>query len=113
MKRILAYVLIFALLGGTSLWGLRGEENGRTYNRDLQKRSGHANWGRCIAKDSDAIVWTMAWIDVDVDTRSENLQEPGVDYSAVGSAWGWAYDGSYLDGSEVGCPCLVKPNERC
>jgi len=54
----------------------------------------------------------MAWIDVDVDTRSENLQEPGVDYSAVGSAWGWAYDGSYLDGSEVGCPCLVKPNER-
>lgn len=58
MKRIIVAFLILALLslallGGKSLWALRGPENGRTYNREWQKRNIKPKWGRCKAYDKD------------------------------------------------------------
>ena len=102
MKRILAVTFIIAMLAGTSLWALRGPVKGRTHNRDLQKRSGHAEWAKCEGKDKDGVVHSQAYIIVDVDKPWENLpkkphkpQRWGVDYSASGSTWGMAIDGSY------------------
>ncbi len=99
MKRIFAFTFIIAMLAGTSLWALRGNVRGRNYNRDLQKRSGHSEWAKCIAKDSDGAIRTQAYIEVDVDKPWENLpkkpQKWGVDYVASGTAWGWANDGQW------------------
>lgn len=94
MKRILSLALILAMLGGTSLWALRGEEKGRTYNRDRQKRSGHAKWARAFGADSDGSLSTFADIEVDVDTFSERRLR-GVDYSAYANVWGEGTTGSY------------------
>lgn len=89
LRRIVACVLILALLGGTSLWAVvRGRERGRNYNRDLQKRSGHANWARCIGLDSDGPMTVSAYIEVDRDLH-------GVDYSAYASVSGTGYHGTY------------------
>ena len=89
LRRIVACVLILALLGGTSLWAVvRGRERGRNYNRDLQKRSGHANWARCIGLDSDGPMTASAYIEVDQDLN-------GVDYSASASVSGTGHHGTY------------------
>ena len=89
LGRILACALILSLLGGTSLWAVvRGREKGRNYNRDLQKRSGHANWARCLGADSDGPMLTGASIEVDVDLH-------GVDYSADANVSGTGAHGTY------------------
>ena len=103
MKRILFIVVIISVIGGTSLGDfIRGQVKGRTYNRDLQLRSGHKDWARCIGLDSDGPVNAGASIEVDVDKPLENLpkkphkpQRWGVDYSAYSSISGDGYGGTY------------------
>lgn len=89
MRRILSFAIILAMLGGTSLWALRGPEKGRTYNRDRQKRSGHANWAKAFGADSDGNLSTYASVEVDVD------RPLGVDYSGYANVWGDGSTGSY------------------
>lgn len=97
MRKMLSCTFILTLLGGTSLWAVRGYENGRNYNRDLQKRSGHANWGKCLGLDSDDSLLTGASIEVDNDSPWEwPPQGYGVDYSAQASVSGTGYGGSYF-----------------
>lgn len=98
MKRIFSVVVIIALIGTTSLWAvIRGEDKGRYNNRDLQKRSGHANWARCVGLESDGPVSAGASIELDVD-RPWELPIPqryGVDYSAYCSVSGNGTGGTY------------------
>ena len=86
MKRILSIVIIL-LISITTVYALRGPVKGRTANRDLQKRSGHAKWAKCIAKDSDLLLQSQAEIEVDVDWFLEPEVRQGVDYLA----WSYAY----------------------
>ena len=68
MKSIFSVVVIISMIGGTSIWAvIRGPEKGRNYNRDLQKRSGHSDWAKCIGLDSDGSIYAGASIKVDVD----------------------------------------------
>lgn len=89
MKKMLSVITILAMLGVTSLWAMRGPEKGRTYNRDAQKRSGHAKWARAYGMDSDGNLSTYASIEVDIDLGW------GVDYTAEGSVYGDGSTGSY------------------
>lgn len=89
MKKMLSVITILAMLGVTSLWAMRGEEKGRTYNRDAQKRSGHAKWARAYGMDSDGNLSTYASIEVDVDFKW------GIVYTAEGSVYGDGSTGSY------------------
>ena len=103
MKRMFSVVVIISMIGGTSLWAvIRGPVKGRTYNRDLQKRSGNSDWARCVGIDSDGPVSAGASIEVDVDKPWENLlkkphkpQRWGVDYSASSAVSGTGYGGTY------------------
>lgn len=108
MKRILSLLFILMLLGGTTLWALRGEENGRDYNRDVQWKSNtmaNTKYATCIGSDSDGDISSYTSIKVDVDTITENLgedvpwykkiQRQGVGYSAYANIWADATDGSY------------------
>ena len=89
MKKMLSVITIFAMLGVTSLWAMRGEEKGRTYNRDAQKRSGHAKWARAYGMDSDGNLTTYASIEVDIDLKW------GRHYTAEGTVYGDGSTGSY------------------
>ena len=108
MKRILSLLFILTLLGSTTLWALRGEENGRDYNRDVQWKSdtmANTKYATCRGADSDGDISSYATITVDVDTITENwgedvpwykkIQRRGVDYSAYANIWADATDGSY------------------
>ncbi|MYB96187.1 hypothetical protein F4Y43_20260 [Candidatus Poribacteria bacterium] len=108
MKRMLSLLFILTLLGSTTLWALRGEENGRDYNRDVQWKSdtmANTKWATCRGADSDGNISSYATITVDVDTITENwgedvpwykkIQRRGVDYSAYANIWADASTGSY------------------
>ena len=94
IKKVLALILTFGLLSSTSLWAVRGYEKGRNYNRDIQKRSGHSKWARCIGGDSDGPMHATAIIQVDVDTIWE-LQDTGVEYTAQAVVSGTGAHGTY------------------
>lgn len=108
MKKISSLLFILMLFGSTTLWALRGEENGRDYNRDVQWKSdtmANTKYATCTGADSDGDISSYATITVDVDTIRENwgedvpwwkkIQGQGVDYSAYANIWAEATDGSY------------------
>lgn len=91
MKRILSCVLVCVLFSGASLWALRGAVNGRTFNRDIQKQSGHERWARAYGADSDGSISTFAEIEVDWEYFTERSYPPlrrGHAYSAYANVWG-------------------------
>jgi len=87
MKRTF-FLLILLLFSVPTLYALRGPVNGRTENRDLQKRAGHENWAKCTAQDSDAPLQSQAVIEVDIDWFWEPECRQGVDYLAWSRAYG-------------------------
>ena len=96
MKRILSSALILALLGGTSLWALRGPENGRTYNRDMQEIRGgnqadppNPKWAKAVGADSDGPINSSIEVEVDYEYFGEPpFVKKGYDYYAYANVWG-------------------------
>ena len=78
MKRILSFALILSLLGGTSLWALRGPVNGRTYNRDTQELRGanQTDWVKAVGADSDGLLSTNIEVVVDYEYFTEASWPP-------------------------------------
>ena len=98
------------MLWSTTFWALRGNANGRNYNRNTQWKSntdenngGNPDFASCIGSDSDGDISAYATISIDVDRPLENwgqddwwkIQRPGVDYSAYANIWADASTGSY------------------
>lgn len=91
MKRILSFALILSLLGGTTLWALRGPVNGRTYNRDVQELRGlnQTYWVKALGADSDGLLSTNIEVVVDYEYHSEfPYVREGYDYYAYAKVWG-------------------------
>lgn len=80
MKRILSYVLLLVLLGGTSIWGYNNIDN----NRDTLR----SKWGKRESRDELSVLETYGRSEVDVDYPGEHpltdlIQRYGIDYEAV------------------------------
>lgn len=93
MKRILSFALVLSLLGGTSLWALRGPVNGRTYNRDVQELRGQNQtyWVKAVGEDADGLLSTNIEVVVDYEYFTEDSWPPGrkgYDYYAYAKVWG-------------------------
>ena len=89
MKRTLSYILLFALLGGTSLFA---------YNNGGVKSNVQEKWGRYTAKDSDGPLKSEARITVDVDYPGEYRWPLGIKYNAyakVTAGFAWSSEGNY------------------
>ncbi len=91
MKRIVVYVLLIAVIGGTSIWAR---------NRDADHRENvKPKWGRITSEDSEGTLETTVWVDVDVDYPGERYTfRYGVDYEAyakVHADWGFTHEGDY------------------
>lgn len=93
MKRILSYVLLLALLGGSSIWA---------YNRDKNHEDSFSQsekFGTRRSEDSEGTLETKAYVQIDVDYPDERIWwSYGVKYKAyakVHADWGFHHDGEY------------------
>lgn len=64
MKRILSYVLLLVLLGGTSIWAYN---NVKDEVDNIKQEKGYWAFGRRRSDDKDGTLETTAWTQVYVD----------------------------------------------
>lgn len=97
MKRILSYILLLALLGGTSIWAYN---NVKDEVDNIKQEKDCWAFGRRRSDDKDGPLTTTAWTEVDVDFKGEAwyIRRYGIQYEGYAKAkadWGWDTSGYY------------------
>ena len=94
MKRILSYVLLLGLLGGTSIWAYNRDKN----NEDSFSQS--EKFGTRRSEDSEGTLETQAHVQIDVDYPDEDwyIWKYGIEieaYAKVHADWGFHHEREY------------------